>query len=82
MDHADPEPEVCPEPLLYRIRRKGFGLSLINAPGFWYRLEKFESADALIKALDEYIEYDNNHRIKSHLNGKGPVLNQTFSFIG
>ena len=26
MDHADPEPEVCTEPLLYRIRRKDFDL--------------------------------------------------------
>ena len=33
-----PEPEVCPEPLLYRIRRKGFFLFLINVLGFWYRL--------------------------------------------
>ena len=32
--------------------------------------EKFESTEAFIKALDEYIEYYNNKRIKSRLNGK------------
>lgn len=35
--------------------------------------EKFESAEHFIKALDEYIEYYNNKRIKHRLNGKSPV---------
>lgn len=35
--------------------------------------EKFESAEAFMKALDEYIDYYNNNRIKSRLNGKSPV---------
>ena len=33
--------------------------------------EKFESPEAFIKALNEYIDYYNNKRIKSRLNGKG-----------
>ena len=32
--------------------------------------EKFESPEAFIKALNEYIDYYNNKRIKSRLNGK------------
>lgn len=44
--------------------------------------EKFESADAFMKALDEYIEYYNNHRIKSRLKGKSPVQYRTLSLIG
>ncbi len=44
MDHADPEPEVCSEPLLYRIRRKGFDLSLINSA---------ECVTDLLERLDE-----------------------------
>ena len=34
--------------------------------------EKFESPEAFIKALNEYIDYYNNKRIKSRLNGKSP----------
>lgn len=33
--------------------------------------ENFESPEAFIKALDKYIEYYNNKRIKARLNGKG-----------
>ena len=44
--------------------------------------EKFESAEAFIKALDEYIEYYNNKRIKSRLNGKSPVQYRTLSITG
>ncbi len=32
MDHADPEQEISSELLLYRIRRKDFGLSLKKCP--------------------------------------------------
>ena len=32
--------------------------------------ENFESPEAFIKALDKYIEYYNNKRIKARLNGK------------
>lgn len=39
--------------------------------------EKYESPNDFIKALDEYIEYYNNKRIKSRLNGKSPVQYRT-----
>ena len=39
--------------------------------------EKFESPEAFIKALNEYIDYYNNKRIKSRLNGKSPVQYRT-----
>ena len=44
--------------------------------------EKFESAEAFMKALEEYIDYYNNKRIKSRLNGKSPVKYRTLSQIG
>ena len=43
--------------------------------------EKFESPEAFIKALNEYIDYYNNKRIKSRLNGKSPVQYRTLSPI-
>ena len=44
--------------------------------------EKFESPEAFIKALDEYIDYYNNKRIKSRLKGKSPVQYRTLSITG
>lgn len=44
--------------------------------------EKFESAQAFIKALEEYIDYYNNKRIKSRLKGKSPVQYRTLSITG
>ena len=44
--------------------------------------EKFESSEAFIKALDEYIDYYNNKRIKSRLKGKSPVQYRTLSITG
>ena len=44
--------------------------------------ENFESSEAFIKALDEYIDYYNNKRIKSRLIGKSPVQYRTLSQIG
>lgn len=44
--------------------------------------EKFESTESFIKALEEYIDYYNNIRIKSQLNGKSPVNYRTLSQIG
>ena len=41
--------------------------------------EKFESPEAFIKALHEYIDYYNNKRIKSRLKGKSPVQYRTLS---
>ena len=39
--------------------------------------EKFESSYAFVKALEEYIEYYNNKRIKYRLKGKSPVQYRT-----
>ena len=44
--------------------------------------ENFESAEAFMKALEEYIDYYNNNRIKSRLKGKSPVQYRTLSQIG
>ena len=44
--------------------------------------EKFESPETFIKALDEYIDYYNNIRIKSRLKGKSPVQYRTLSITG
>lgn len=44
--------------------------------------EKFETPEAFMKALDEYIEYYNNKRIKSRLKGKSPVQYRTLSLNG
>ncbi len=44
--------------------------------------DKFESPEAFIKALDEYIDYYNNIRIKSRLNGKSPVQYRTLYITG
>ena len=40
-------------------------------------VEKFETVDDFIKALEEYIDYYNNIRIKSRLKGKSPVQYRT-----
>ena len=39
--------------------------------------EKFESPEAFMKALKEYMYYYNNKRIKNRLNGKSPVQYRT-----
>jgi transposase InsO family protein len=39
--------------------------------------EKFESSKAFEKALEDYIEYYNNKRIKHRLKGKSPVEYRT-----
>lgn len=39
--------------------------------------EKFESPEAFMKALDDYIVYYNNRRIKLRLKGKSPVQYRT-----
>ena len=43
--------------------------------------EEFESPEAFMKALDEYIDYYNNKRIKSRLKGKSPVQYRTLNQI-
>ena len=44
--------------------------------------EKFDSPQAVIKALEEYIDYYNNNRIKSRLKGMSPVQYRTLSLNG
>lgn len=44
--------------------------------------EKFEFPENFIKALEEYIDYYNNERIKSRLKGKSPVQFRTLSITG
>lgn len=44
--------------------------------------EKFETAQDFIKALEEYIDYYNNIRIKSRLKGKSLVQYRTLSITG
>ena len=44
--------------------------------------EKFESPEVFITALEEYIDYYNNKRIKSRLKGKSPVQYRTLSITG
>jgi transposase InsO family protein len=41
--------------------------------------EKFDTAEDFIKALEEYIDYYNNKRIKNKLKGKSPVQYRTLS---
>ena len=41
--------------------------------------EKFDTPLAFMKALEEYIEYYNNKRIKSRLKGKSPVQYRTLT---
>ncbi len=45
-------------------------------------VESFESPQAFITALEEYIDYYNNKRIKSRLKGKSPVQYRTLSITG
>ena len=40
---------------------------------------KFESPEAVMKALEEYIDYYNNKRIKNRLNGMSPVQYRTLN---
>ncbi|RHG46389.1 IS3 family transposase, partial [Bacteroides caccae] len=42
----------------------------------------FESPEDFTKALEEYIDYYNNKRIKSRLKGKSPVQYRTLSITG
>ena len=39
--------------------------------------DRFESSNAFVKALEEYIEYYNNKRIKNRLKVKSPVQYRT-----
>ena len=43
--------------------------------------QNFESAEAFIKAVEEYMDYYNNKRIKTRLKGKSPVQYRTLSHV-
>ena len=75
--------------IVQSMSRKGNCLDNAMAENFFGILksellyaEKFESPEAFIKALDEYIEYYNNKRIKSRLKGKSPVQYRTLYITG
>ena len=72
--------------VLQSMSRKGNCLDNAMAENFFGIMkpellyaEKFKSAEDFIKALDEYIDYYNNKRIKSRLKGKSPVQYPTLS---
>lgn len=43
--------------------------------------EKFESEQEFIEALEKYIEYYSNKRIKYRLKGKSPVQYRTLQYV-
>ncbi|KAA6330085.1 hypothetical protein EZS27_021175 [termite gut metagenome] len=72
--------------ILQSMSRKGNCLDNAMAENFFEIMksellyaEKFETAEEFIKALEEYIDYYNNKRIKNKLNGKSPVQYRTLT---
>ena len=70
--------------IMQSMSRKGNCLDNAMAENFFgimkselLYVEEFESPEAFMKALDEYIDYYNNKRIKSRLKGKSPVQYRT-----
>ncbi len=70
--------------ILQSMSRKGNCLDNAMAENFFGIMKSellyaqtFESAKELIDALEEYIDYYNNKRIKIRLNGKSPVQYRT-----
>lgn len=70
--------------IIQSMSRKGNCLDNAMAENFFgimkselLYIEKFESADKFSNALEEYIEYYNNKRIKAKLKGKSPVQYRT-----
>lgn len=75
--------------IIQSMSRKGNCLDNAMAESFFGTMKSellytqdFESPQAFIEALEEYIEYYNNIRIKSRLNGKSPVQFRTLSLTG
>lgn len=75
--------------IIQSMSRKGNCLDNAMAENFFAIMksellyaEKFESAEAFMKDLDDYIDYYNNKRIKSRLKGKSPVQYRTLSITG
>ena len=72
--------------ILQSMSRKGNCLDNAMAENFFGILksellyaQKFESEEEFTKALEEYIQYYNNKRIKYRLKGKSPVQYRTLS---
>ena len=72
--------------IIQSMSRKGNSLDKAMAENFFGIMksellyaENFESSEAFLKALDGYIDYYNNKRIKSRLKGKSPVKYRTLS---
>ena len=72
--------------ILQSMSRKGNCLDYAMAENFFgivkselIYAQKFESEEECIQALEEYIEYYNNKRIKYRLKGKSPVQYRTLS---
>lgn len=61
-------------------RKWATDVTLINIGAV--KLYLFESPEDFMKALEEYIEYYDNNRIKSRLKGKSPVQYQTLTITG
>ena len=75
--------------ILQSMSRKGNCLDNAMAENFFGIMKSellyagnFESPEAFIKALEDYIDYYNNKRIKARLNGMSPVQYRTLSIKG
>ena len=84
--HLDYRQRLTKRNVIQSMSRKGNCLDNAMAENFFGIMksellyaENFESPEAFIKALDEYIYYYNNKRIKLRLNGKSPVQYRTLS---
>jgi integrase family protein len=84
--HYDYKKRLAKRHILQSISRKGNCLDNAMAENFFGIMksellyaEKFELGEKFIKALDEYIDYYNNKRIKGRLKGKSPVRCRTLS---
>lgn len=82
--HAGYRQRLAKHHIVQSMSRKGNCLDNAMAENFFGIMksellyaEKFESPEDFIKALDEYIEYYNNKRIKTRLKGKSPVQYRT-----
>lgn len=78
--HHSYQMQIKAKGLLQSMSRKGNCLDNAVAENFFgilksemYHNEKFRTADELIEAIKEYIEYYNNDRIKQKLKGLSPI---------
>ena len=82
--HSGYRQRLAEHHIMQSMSRKGNCLDNAMAENFFgimkselLYVEEFESPEAFMKALDEYIDYYNNKRIKSRLKGKSPVQYRT-----